>query len=225
MDKAAHYNAQYQKRNYFGYREWLYDRYVSSLIRACDLKPGASVLDVGCGQGFFSYLFHKHGMNVHGIDISEVGIWTAKSAYGHLGISFEVADIEAVKLPRTFDCVFVRGLSLYNIPSFPDSDQVTQRLFQYVRPSGVLLFLYHSNVSAKTSGSWRYHSWNDLAKHFASYTCVRSYFSLKIHACVLGRYAFTAWGTKANMFVSKVTRRGGDLICIVNKPEWPPAGS
>lgn len=63
-------------------------------------KKGASVLDVGCGQGFFSYLFRKHGMTVCGIDVSEVGIRAAQNAYGHLGISFVVADIETAIFPE-----------------------------------------------------------------------------------------------------------------------------
>lgn len=218
MDKANHYNAQYQKQNYFGYREWLYARYISSLIRACGLKKGASVLDVGCGQGFFSYLFRKHGMNVCGIDISEVGIREAQIKYGHLGISFAVADIETASLSEQFDCVFVRGLSLYNRPDFPDNDEVTRNLFKYVRPSGVLMFLYHTNCSSKKSDSWRYHSWNDFQRHFARYSNIKMYFSFIIYSYVLGNHAFTTLSTRVNRFASKLFRRGGDLICILNKP-------
>lgn len=218
-DKASHYNAQYRNPNYFAYREWLYDGYVSALIRACGLKRGASVLDVGCGQGFFSYLFQKHGMTVHGVDISEVGIRAAEQAYGHLGIRFEVADVEVADPSMTFDCVFVRGLSLYNRADFPDNHAVTKKLLQYVRPGGVLLFLYHSNLSSKRSESWRYHSWQDLQKHFCQYPTAELYFSFKLDACVLGAYAFTGIGAKINILVSKLSRRGGDLICIVRKPD------
>ncbi len=92
--KGAHYDTQYQKPNYFSYSERLYAGYLSGLIQACGLKPGATVLDVGCGQGFFSYLFRKHGMAVRGIDISAVGIRAAQDLYRHLGIEFVVEDIE-----------------------------------------------------------------------------------------------------------------------------------
>jgi SAM-dependent methyltransferase len=217
-DKVAHYNARYRKENYFGYREWVFDRYISGLIRACGLEQGATVLDVGCGQGFFSYLFRKHGMNVTGIDISEVGIQAARNAYGHLGITFAVADIETDVLPGRFDCVFVRGLSLYNRPDFPDNAEVTNNLLKLVSPSGVLLFLYHSNCSSKRSESWRYHSWKELQTHFSRYPGARFHFSFKIDASVLGRYAFSAPLTQLNLLVSKVARRGGDLICILKNP-------
>jgi 2-polyprenyl-3-methyl-5-hydroxy-6-metoxy-1,4-benzoquinol methylase len=66
MDKAAHYDAQYRKPNYFGYSRWMYDRYIAALIRAAGLKRASLVLDVGCGQGLFSYLFCKHGMDDRG---------------------------------------------------------------------------------------------------------------------------------------------------------------
>jgi SAM-dependent methyltransferase len=218
IDKAAHYNSQYRKQNYFGYSEWIYDRYISSLILTCHLKEGSSVLDVGCGQGFFSYLFRKHGMNVYGIDISEVGIGMAANIYGHLGINFAVADIETVVFPEQFDCVFVRSCSLYNRSDFSENDEVTSKLLRHVRPSGVLIFLHNSNFSSRRSDSWRYHSWKDLKKHFIRYPNTKMCFSIKIDACFLGRYAFTAFITRVNMILSKVSRIGGDLICILKNP-------
>lgn len=218
QDKAAHYDREYQKENYFGYREWLYDRYVASLIDVCGLNPGSTILDVGCGQGFFSYLFAKHGMSVHGIDISTVGIQMAQRTYGRAGVSFSVADIEADSFPQQFDCVFVRGLSLYNRPDFSQNSAVTKNLLRLVNPSGVLMFLYYSNCSSKKSDAWRYHSWKELQSHFRPFRGARFYFSFKIDAVLLGRYAFTKPCTRMNMIVSKLTRKGGDFICLVKKP-------
>lgn len=222
MDKATHYNSQYQKQNYFGYSEWIYNQYISSLIHACGLKEGSLVLDVGCGQGFFSYLFRKNGMKVYGIDISDVGIHMAENMYGHLGITFAVADIETVVFPEQFDCVFVRSCSLYNTSDFPEKDEVTANLLRYVRPSGVLIFLYNSNFSRKRSESWRYHSWEDLKKHFVRYPNAKLCFSIKIDTCLLGRYAFNGFITAANMIVSNVFGIGGDLICILKKRDEKP---
>src|SRR5438034_7915971 len=114
VDRVQHYDVKYRDQNYFQYRRWLHAPYVSSLVRACGLPEGASVLDVGCGQGFFSYLFHTHGMKVTGIDVSETGIRTADRLYGRFGITFTVADIHTAVFPERFDCLFVRSCSLYN---------------------------------------------------------------------------------------------------------------
>lgn len=222
MDKAAHYNSQYQKQNYFGYNKLIYNQYVSSLIHACGLKEGSSVLDVGCAQGFFSCLFRKHGMKVYGIDISDVGIRMAENMYGHLGINFAVADIETAVFPEQFDCVFVRSCSLYNRSDFPENDEVTDTLLRHIRPSGVLIFLYNSNFSTKRSESWRYHSWEDLKKHFGRYQNSKLFFSIKIDTCLLRKYAFNTVITSANMILSKVFGIGGDLVCILKKSDGKP---
>src|ERR1700751_2894870 len=101
--KADFYDETYKRPNYFRYQSWLYEPYISGLIAFCGLKKGASVLDVGCGQGFFSYLFSRNGMRVHGIDMSGTGIRAAQRLYGHLGITFAVSDIEIATFPEQFD--------------------------------------------------------------------------------------------------------------------------
>jgi hypothetical protein len=156
-------------------------------------------------------------MSVHGIDISSVGIQMAQKTYGHTGATFSVADIETDSFPRQFDCVFVRGLSLYNRPDFSTNAEVTKSLLKLVSPSGVLMFLYYSNCSSKKSDSWRYHSWHELQGHFSQFRGARFYFSFKLDAVLLGRYAFTKPCTVMNMIVSKLTHKGGDLICLVKK--------
>lgn len=216
-NKSQHYDIQYQTPNYFKYNEWLYDRYVSSLIHACGLRKGATVLDIGCGQGLFSYLFHKHGMKVSGIDMSEAGIQMAGKMYGHLGIKFTVADIKTATFTEQFDCVFVRSCSLYNRSDLLGAVCVTEDLLRFVGTPGVLLVLYNSNFSKRVSKSWQYHSWDDFRSHFAGFPTAQLYFSIKIDSFVLGRHAYRKFITTVNMIVSKVLGIGGDLICILKK--------
>ena len=54
---AATYDRFYRQPNYFHYRDWLYRPFIRALIKAAGLKRGSRVLDVGCGQGFFTALF------------------------------------------------------------------------------------------------------------------------------------------------------------------------
>lgn len=47
-----------------------------------ELPPQGSVLDVGCGLGYFTYALVKEGYDATGIDISEEAIHNARQAYG-----------------------------------------------------------------------------------------------------------------------------------------------
>ena len=68
-NEAATYNRFYRQPNYFQYRDWLYRPFIRALIKAAGLKRGSRVLDVGCGQGFFTALFADEGMDSLGADI------------------------------------------------------------------------------------------------------------------------------------------------------------
>lgn len=49
-----------------------------NITRAMDLKKGERVLDLACGQGFFTRAFHLAGAQVHGVDIAHDLITRAK---------------------------------------------------------------------------------------------------------------------------------------------------
>jgi SAM-dependent methyltransferase len=217
-DRARHYDAKYRDANYFGYRRRLYAPYVSTLIRACGLPAGASVLDVGCGQGFFSYLFRTRGMRVTGVDVSETGIRTAERLYGPHGITFTVADVRTARFPARFDCVFVRSCSLHNTGTFPADDATTRALLGHVKPGGAFIFAYNSNFSSKPSPTWRYHSLADVRAHFSRYPDARVFFSTRVDTWLLGRFALTPLVTRVNVIASRLSGIGGDLVCILRAP-------
>ena len=212
------YDAQYKQPNYFRHREWLDAPYVSSLISFSGLKPGSSVLDVGCGQGFFSYLLHKCGMRVHGIDISETGIRDAENHYGKLGITFEATDINTAVFPSKFDCIFVRSCSLYNTEAFAACDQVTCTLLGHLKADGVFIFVYNSNFSSTANSPFRCHSPHDVAEHFRRYSNAKVFFSIKIDTWLFRKYAFNSFVTGISILLSRVCGIGGDLICVLKHP-------
>ncbi len=218
QDLADFYDETYKRQNYFRYPIWVYAPYVSSLIEFCGLKKGASVLDVGCGQGFFSYLFSKQGMKVHGVDVSETGIRAAKNLYGRLGITFSVADIRTSTFPEQFDCVFARSCSLYNTDAFPAQMDVTRNFLRHLKSSGTFIFAYNSNFSSKPSPKWRYHSLEDVKQHFSSYHSAQIFFLNKIVTFLLRKYSFNAFLTRINILLSRASGMGGDLICILREP-------
>jgi SAM-dependent methyltransferase len=216
LNKKEAYDIKYKEENYFHYREWVYAPYISSLVSYCHLKPGSLVLDVGCGQGLFSHLFRECGMRVHGIDMSEIGIRTATARYAKPGITFEATDVNTAVFPDKFDGIFVRSCSLYNTDNFPQKDEVTAHLLTCLKPGGVLIFVYYTNLSGKTSPDWRYHSLRDIAEHFRKYSDTKIFFCNKIDTLVMRKWALNSAVTRINVLLSRICGIGGDAICVLS---------
>jgi SAM-dependent methyltransferase len=215
---AESYDSYYGKPNYFGYREWLHAPYISSLIGAAGLRAGSSVLDVGCGQGFFSSLLRRCGLDVYALDLSETGLRVAKHAYAGQDIHFLAADAMSPPFSHQFDAVFTRSFSLYNREDFPADTSVTDSLLRLVKPNGRFIFLYSTNLHPdKTSASWRFHSLDDVRKHFSRYPNRTILFISKLDTLFLRRHAFSRLSSTLNAFLSTELGLGGDIVCIVRK--------
>jgi cyclopropane fatty-acyl-phospholipid synthase-like methyltransferase len=89
--------------------EWMQqsiDKFISFL------KPGDSILDVGCASGDKSKYFYDKGMNVVGIDFSEKMIEIARKALPEG--DFKVLDVKKIgELGEQFDGVFARAVLLH----------------------------------------------------------------------------------------------------------------
>jgi 2-polyprenyl-3-methyl-5-hydroxy-6-metoxy-1,4-benzoquinol methylase len=61
----------------------MHRHFLPKLFELCGsyLKPGARVLDVGCGNGYTAGQFLLHGCGVVGIDLSRTGIELARTAF------------------------------------------------------------------------------------------------------------------------------------------------
>jgi SAM-dependent methyltransferase len=211
------YNENYKKPNFFHYNQRLYEPLIASLVSFCKLRAGASVLDVGCGQGFFSCLLAKQGLRVHGVDLSETGIALAQQRCADLPLRFTVADILEATFPEPFDCVFVRSCSLYNIDGFPTQRTVTDRLLELLKPGGTLIFVYNSTFRLEPGAAWRHHSLAAMRKHFSSYPGARVFFVNKLLHLFWRRLSFTRIGTQCSAMMTRLLRKGGDFVCILEK--------
>jgi SAM-dependent methyltransferase len=217
QEAAGFYDESYKQENYFRHRSWIYEPYISCLLSFCKLRKGASVLDVGCGQGFFSYQLHMKGMQVHGVDLSEMGVRMAQSQYRRLGITFSVGDIQLLTFRQQFDCIFVRSCSLYNTDSFSLQNDATRNLLRHLKANGTFIFVYNSNFSSKESPTWRLHSLADVKQHFKDYPGANFFFLNRITTLLLRGYSFTSLATGLNIILSKASSMGGDLVCIFRK--------
>ena len=170
----------YQRPNFFGHRSWLYRPYIKALARKAGLKDKDRVLDLGCGQGFFTSLFAELGHQAVGIDLSQAAISSASNEYRSTRTSFEVGDVLTLPYKSTFDCVYVRSCSLYNCVDLQARRAVTEVFMSYLKGGGALIFDHNSKLSPRRrQTTWRYHSLADVRNHFAVFPQAESYFSLR----------------------------------------------
>lgn len=89
---------------------------------AGDLRPGAHVLDVGCGNGYWAGLFQRRGCKVVGIDPSATGIEIARATYpaGRFEVLGIGPDLLATLEVDPFDLVVSTEVveHLYDPPGF-----------------------------------------------------------------------------------------------------------
>jgi 2-polyprenyl-3-methyl-5-hydroxy-6-metoxy-1,4-benzoquinol methylase len=85
---------------------------VDLIEEQCALKPGASVLDLGCGGGDQAKLFARKGYRVVGVDFVKSLIDFATDAFEKEGLKgeFHTADMRDIDLQNEFDlCVILSG--------------------------------------------------------------------------------------------------------------------
>ncbi|HVF74921.1 MAG TPA: methyltransferase domain-containing protein [Acidimicrobiales bacterium] len=77
---------------------------IDFLVEALGLRPGARVLDVGCGPGRHAHALARRGIEAHGVDISERFVELARRD-APTGATFEVGDARALPYDGDFDAV------------------------------------------------------------------------------------------------------------------------
>jgi SAM-dependent methyltransferase len=100
--------------------------------------PPARLLDVGCGTGWTSVFFARHGYEVVGVDISPDMIFHAnriKEKDKIANLEFAVADYEALSFSNAFDCAVFYD-SLHHAV---DEVEAVRMVHRALRPGGVCL--------------------------------------------------------------------------------------
>lgn len=128
------YDKYYKKRDYFGEP---YDGLVDFFRK---FEPKGNILDLGCGQGRDSLFLAKLGYNVHGVDISEVGIKQLLETANkeNLNIKCEVADIYSYSIPDTADIILLDSMLHFYKDDFTRETNFVRRIASEIKISGVL---------------------------------------------------------------------------------------
>jgi hypothetical protein len=104
---AKHQSEGYDSYKYFDKRTWLRSKMMRAIELGLDRSGPGSVLDLGCGAGYFLYCCKFLGHQVHGVDQPGYDFYT--DMIGCLGLSRTSQRIEAFKtlvpLESRFDVV------------------------------------------------------------------------------------------------------------------------
>lgn len=123
-----------------------------NLLRLLDLKAGIRVLDLACGQGFFSKAFAEAGARVIGADISPELIEKAKKNAPKA--EFAVSSADSLDFPdKSFDIITI-NLAIQNIENVKG---VFSESFRLLRPTGRLfIVMNHPAFRIPKKSSWNF---------------------------------------------------------------------
>ncbi len=117
---------------------FLFDRMTRDTLEAVGTRPGARVLDVGCGRGLdLASQWNKKAVLI-GCDPSEIMVKRAKETLEHKGLRPLVVCCSAENLPfcsNSLDRVYCKGA----IDHFYDPQRALQEMARVLRPGGGLV--------------------------------------------------------------------------------------
>lgn len=121
--------------------DWLRRHYIAAM----GLRPG-TLLDVGCGTGFWSDLFRREGFEVTAFDIDPAFVADGRAKYP--AVQFAVADAEEPLGLGQFDVVFARTIPQFYAATLDRAAIVVANLRRHV--GQVLLLSAYSDGTGRT---------------------------------------------------------------------------
>ena len=111
------------------------------VARALDLKPGASVLDLCCGQGRHSVQLAKLGFRVTGLDLNPDYVELAQKAAKAANVSIETvaADMRTIPFTDKFDAIVNMYSSFGYLESEAEDSKVLESASKALKAGGRLL--------------------------------------------------------------------------------------
>lgn len=124
--------------------------YVTQVLQWYGPKPGASVLDVGCGTGAVMQLAQTLGYTAHGIDMSPDALAYCEAKK----LSVTLSTAEAIAYPdASFDVV----VALDVLEHVPDHEAAVREIARVLKPGGIFVATVPAHPKL-----WSYH---DVALH------------------------------------------------------------
>lgn len=134
-----------------------------------NIKEGETLLDLACGQGrHLIELQSRQNYNLYGLDRSRYLIQRAKNISKKKGLSINLKEGDARKLPYpadTFDFVTNLGNSFGYFETVDDDTKILNEIFRVLKPGGLLLMEIADGNFLRNNYTPRSWEWIDQ-KHF-----------------------------------------------------------
>lgn len=122
-----------------------------NLLRVVNLKPGESLLELGCGQGFFIKKFAELSKNVTGVDLGKELIEIAKKKIPKAKFLVGNAENEKILPGEKFDVITII-LALQNMKNL---NAVVKNLDRLLAENGkVVIVLNHPTFRIAKNSEW-----------------------------------------------------------------------
>ncbi|TYR82344.1 class I SAM-dependent methyltransferase [Priestia megaterium] len=125
------------------YEKWIH--YFKQQMFKANMEQ-STVLDLGCGTGEIAIRLAKEGYSVVGVDLSDDMLMVANEKAKKEGISLSLYEqnMAELELMTQFDCVVIFCDSLNYLQTDEEVKQTLTRVYEHLKPGGLLLFDVHS---------------------------------------------------------------------------------
>jgi 2-polyprenyl-3-methyl-5-hydroxy-6-metoxy-1,4-benzoquinol methylase len=185
-----------------------------NLLRMLELTPKSTVLDLACGQGYFSRLCALSGAQVVGVDQSEALIAVAQKE-STTAVEYIIGDATALTLEKTFTRIF-SVLALENIQAVRDMVHGATALLE---DDGKIVFvMLHPAFRIPKHSDWGFNEKKDV-----QYRIVEKYLSevaipIELHPFRGSVKTETVTFHRSLQWYMKTFRSAG--LAVTNIEEW-----
>ncbi len=129
-----------------------------NLARLLDIKRGDKILDIACGQGFFTGIFAKNGAEAVGADIAEELIEIAKKKFP--AIPFHVTPADALSFAK--DGSFDKAVIVLALQNIENAYGVIEEASRVLKTGGrLVVILNHPAFRVPKASDW---GWDEKEK-------------------------------------------------------------
>lgn len=203
-----------------GFNYYPEDKYLITQVLKLSKSKKIKVLDVGCGNGHYSFLFENYGADVIAFDYDEALIKKAneKKKEFNSNVEFLIADGRSPEkyFTEKFEFIFLCGFAPFGIKQ---NKELMKKYLMLLEKNGRLIFVHNSNLTGDIRKTgWRNHKIEELKYFFENLGCtVENIYFYDRHIIIklIHSFVFNNFSTKVHILISKITKLPCSLVFIV----------